>query len=134
MILRCIAGLLGLALTCSSALADEVLYCVDTAATGFVWKNGKATPTPLDPERFTVKVISDHERTITQTVGDIAGLVWEYVCRDSGGGATACDTKYGGGTPWVFFLDAYTRARLQSPPVGGGFPNMFIAYGTCSKF
>jgi hypothetical protein len=41
-----------------------VLYCVDTAVTGFKWsERGKASVSKFSAERFTVKVVSDTARS-----------------------------------------------------------------------
>jgi len=65
----------------SPVLAEEVLDCVDTKATGFYWeKNGTTSPTDFKPERFTVKVTSDLQRSIS----DSTGFVITYMCQRPG--------------------------------------------------
>ena len=65
------AYLAGFALWCitSPVLAEQVLYCVDTAVTGFKWsERGKASVSKFSAERFTVKVVSDTARIITLAI------------------------------------------------------------------
>jgi hypothetical protein len=61
----------------SAALADEpaVLSCTDAAATGFKWQKNSKEPDAVrfEPDRFTVRIISDEERVITRTTGDTQG-------------------------------------------------------------
>jgi hypothetical protein len=73
---RGIIGIMTLCFTASSVLADEVLYCTDTAATGYLWDQGKAasvTRTVFTEQRFTIKVVSASGRIITSMIGDTAG-------------------------------------------------------------
>ncbi len=85
-----IVAMMALCFTASSVLADEVLYCTDSDATGFKWdKDGAAhshsgRPTRFTVERYTIKVVSETERIITRMVGDTAGSsnsvqVWSTV-------------------------------------------------------
>jgi len=129
---RAIAVILVLCFVASPVLAEEVLYCTDTAATGFAWQNGQASPSLFNPERFTIKVTSDTERVITRMVGDTAGRSLRYRCRHAFE-QLACDPG-DGALPWLFAGNAYTRAFLAGPPVGGGDQNIWIAYGICTKF
>jgi hypothetical protein len=121
-------SILGTALcfvTVSSVLADEVLYCSDTAATGFVWEAGSAKSVIFNPERFTIKVRSDTRRVIGDNI---------YTCRvENELGRTACEAALSG-WPWIFHGNTYTRAFLLGPPAGSGDLNIAIAYGTCTKF
>jgi hypothetical protein len=82
MILRtAIVSAMALSFTASLVLADEVLYCVDTDATGFVWDNhGKGTRRDFKFERFTVKITSDTGRLIARMVGDTAGSTERLRC------------------------------------------------------
>jgi hypothetical protein len=115
-----------------------VLYCTDTAAIGFKWgEAGKVISGRFKELRFTVKVISDTSRAITQMTGDVAGKANPYTCRDVGHERINCDAEFTGGDPWVFFRNNYTRAFLDGPPVGppnSMDPNIATAYGTCARF
>ena len=71
-VLLCLSG---------TAQADEVLYCADTAATGFVWKGQEAQRANFKPERYTVKIVSETERIITLMSGDGAGEAEDYQCK-----------------------------------------------------
>jgi hypothetical protein len=119
-------------------LADEVLYCVDTAVTGFKWnQSGQASSSQFGPERFTIKIVSNTERIVTQMVGDIAGQSLAVKCRRSfmrsSSERISCDDGTGA-EPWLFYRNTYTRVFLAGPPAGGSDPNITIAYGTCTKF
>jgi hypothetical protein len=132
------AGVFGILLLCftvSPLLADEVLYCTDTASTGFKWdKEGDAArPTRFELQRFTIKVISDTQRTITPMIGDTAGNPFSYSCITIKG-RMECEFGGAGSVPWTFHGNTYVRAFLAGPPIGGGDPNIYIAYGTCTKF
>jgi hypothetical protein len=119
--------MMALCITATSVLADEVLYCTDTAETGFQWdKNGATRHGLFKGERFTIKVISETERSIARMVGITEAL--PYVChglpwqkpppRD--GPITCVDIS--GDEPWVFYKNNYVRAFLAGPPAGGGDP------------
>jgi hypothetical protein len=121
--------------TASPVLAEEVLYCVDTAVAGFKWdKSGQASVAEFKPGRFTIKIVSVTERIVTPMEGDIAGRSRPIACSGpSPFGETACDDEdYG--RPWLFYRNTYTRAFLSGPPAGGDDPNIWIAYGICTKF
>src|SRR5262249_41120617 len=65
--------------TASLALAEDVLYCVDTDLTGFKWDNkGSVRTANFVAQRYTVKVVSDTERLITRMLGDTAGSTDRY--------------------------------------------------------
>jgi hypothetical protein len=121
----------------SPLLADEVLYCTDTAATGFKWdKSGVASakPTLFNELRFIIKVVSDRERIIAPMIGDTAGISSSYACVTSFE-TTECEWNGGAGAePWIFHGNTYTHAFLAGPPAGGGDPNIYLSYGTCTKF
>ena len=138
MILRtAILGAMALWFTASLAMADEVLYCTDTAGVGFVWDEaGRAVAKPFTEDRFTVKVISDTQRVIARMVGDTAGTSNIYMCRGSPEGQINCDDA-AGYRPWAFYKNTYTRAFLAGPPAGppGSMDqNIWISYGTCARF
>jgi len=142
-------GLLGLSfafsaslVTAWSVLADEVLYCTDTAGTGFLWKGNAASPQDFTPERFTIKVVSAEKRVVSPE----SHSSYELMCTGivdplkvaTEEGAISCRDPLGS-EPWMFVQhegasDTYTRAFLYGPPVGSGDPNIVIAYGTCAKF
>jgi hypothetical protein len=69
----------------SDALAAEppVLSCTDAAATGFKWQKSSKEPDAVrfEPDRFTVRIISDEERVITRTIGDTAGEPLKFLCQ-----------------------------------------------------
>ena len=117
------------------ALAQQVLYCVDTQAVGFVWdKTGQVRQVPFKEDRFTVNVLSDTHRSITRTTGDSAGWKKLYACKASWPeGRIVCDDGEGD-VPWVFYRNTYTRAFLAGPPAGGIDQNIWMAYGTCTRF
>jgi hypothetical protein len=72
------------AASASPAMAQQVLYCVDTQAVGFIWdKPDQARPAAFKEERYTVKVLSETDRIITRMVGDTAGQQEMYTCRTS---------------------------------------------------
>jgi hypothetical protein len=123
--------------TASPVVAEEVLYCVDTDAVGFAWgKDGDAKSSKFISERHTVKVVSDTGRLITRMQGDTAGTTEEYECKlkfpkDF---LVVCQERVLGTDKWNFYHNTYTRAMLYGPPSGGRDPNIWIAYGTCTKF
>jgi hypothetical protein len=58
--------IIGLCFFASPVLAEEVLDCTDTAVVGFKWDNkGVASPIGFEPNRYTIKVVSDSKRLIT---------------------------------------------------------------------
>lgn len=124
-----VVTMMALCIMATSVLADEVLYCTDTDATGFGWdKNGNATPPRrFKLERFTISVKSDDQRVLA--TGELLFCKRSLVNEDR----IICDIVNGGWV-WVFFKNTYSRAFLAGPPAGGGDPNIWIAYGTCTKF
>jgi hypothetical protein len=121
----------------SPALAEEVLYCTDTDMVGFRWdQSGQASTSKFDPERFTVKIVSDTDRVVTQMVGEVAGPSQAVKCRRSFARSSperiSCDDGFGTGR-WVFYRNTYTRVFLGGPPAGGRDSNITIAYGICTK-
>jgi len=125
----------GLALSISSpALAEEVLYCTDTDATGFRFEknmNAKARPLQFIPSRFTVKIISETERIIND--GD--GPPNRYMCFKRVDILSCVETDGVAFAPFNFGPKGYTRAKLLSKPLNELFtPDMYVAYGTCTKF
>ena len=138
MLRHCIFGVMALCFTVSPLLADEVLYCTDTDATGFKWdKNGAVSPRHFVEERFTVKIVSDSLRLITPSAGDAAGMSLELSCaRPLPYGMpdrTVCNNQLSE-EMWVFFRNTYTRSYLFFAPPAGGDQNILVAYGTCTKF
>jgi len=144
MILRtAIISAIALWLSASLLLADEILYCTDTAVTGFKWDNaGNADLVKFDAFRFTVKVISDTRRAITRTVGDNAGISRSYTCvripftRGSQDNQIICN-RVSGQDQWIFYKNNYTHAFLAGPSVGPANlmdQNIWIAYGTCTRY
>ena len=121
--------------TASPVVAEEVLYCVDTAVTGFEWdKDGNAKSSKFNPERHTVKVVSDTERLIARMQGDTAGTANEYECEQykTDEVVVMCQDPVFPLAVWNFYRDGYTRAFLYGgPPASGRDPNIMVAYGTC---
>ena len=64
------------------AWSEEVLFCTETASTGFIWEKGSAEgrQTGYRPSRYIVKILSETERTITKPTGDLPGDTWSYAC------------------------------------------------------
>jgi hypothetical protein len=138
MVLR--TAILGAMVVCTAslAMADQVVYCTDTAVNGFKWDNaGNAHPGRYEGARFTVKVISDTQRTIAYMAGEGAGQPLWYTCEHGLLGDQLVCLDRGGQAPWVFYKNNYTRAFLGGPPAGP--PNsmdqdIVIAYGACTDF
>jgi hypothetical protein len=131
---------------------------MDTAIVGFKWdKSGQASVTKFtDLERFTIKVTPPHRWWKENSPSGIItrGLVFsdftetrivtgrspsptamEMECKPSLAALVCGDSL--GMTPWVFSHDntTYTRAFFAGPPAGGRRDsNIWIAYGTCTKF
>ena len=125
-------------------LAEEVLYCVDTLAVGISWdKAGVAAPTGFNAQRYTIKVLSDTKRTIARMTGDTAGSSKDYTCSRPlrfEPNRIVCDDDGTRVEPWIFSYNNFTRAFLNGPPTGNPAdpigrtdPNIFVAYGTCTK-
>ena len=115
---------------------ERVLYCTETASTGFFWAEGQTEgrASNFEPGRYIVKVLSEEKRTIKKA-GDERGNTRAVTCRGAFGDRAdplVCDGKFGPDR-WVFqgnnFVYAYTYGR----PVGGD-PNIYISYGTCTGF
>lgn len=117
------------------ALAEEVLYCTDTDANGFRFgenTNVKAQLQHFIPQRFTVKIISETERLV-RTPDWPEPIKYKcfkrvdaFSCVESDGVAFA---------PINFGPNGYTRAKLLSKPIfDDAVPDMYVAYGTCTKF
>jgi hypothetical protein len=122
-------------LSASQLLAEELLYCADTAIVGFMWdRKGEAKSTEFNRERHSVKVVSDSERLITRIQAGPTGKNSDQFKCNQDDNLVTCQ----GILPinvWQFYSDAYTRAYLYGgPPASGRNPNIWIAYGTCTKF
>jgi hypothetical protein len=118
----------------SQVLAEEMLYCADTAIVGFMWdRKGEAKSTEFNPERHTVKVVSDSERLITRMQGGPTGAKADQFKCTQDDNQVRCQAVLP--IVWNFFPDGYTRAYLYGgPPASGRNPNIWVAYGTCTKF
>ncbi len=124
------------------AWAEEVLYCTETKKTGFLWDKGsiEGKRTNFKPDRYIVKIISETERVITPSTGDITGDSLKYTCRRPWltlrlRKQIVCDDEDGlGYQPWIFYDNTFMRALLTGLPTGGGDPNATISYGTCVKY
>jgi DNA invertase Pin-like site-specific DNA recombinase len=116
----------------SAALADEpaVLSCTDAAATGFKWQKNSKEPDAVrfEPDRFTVRIISDEERVITRTTRDTPGEPLKFLCQRPFRPLVSC-TKTFGTEQWVFEGNGYSRSYPSSLE-----KNIAVAYGTCTKF
>jgi len=131
-----VAALVSLA---GSALAEErVLFCTETASVGFKWVEGQTEgrPTGFNLGHFTMKVLSETKRQI-KDAGE--GFFWTLTCRkvspNNKPELIVCDYEHGNGTnPWAFNGNNFVKAFLEGPPVKGEDPNIFISYGTCSRF
>ena len=64
----------------ASALAQEVLYCVDTYATGFTSDNqGKVQRGQFILNRYTIKIVTKYVRTITKTT--VRNISRQHECK-----------------------------------------------------
>jgi hypothetical protein len=131
------ALLLGLVLSLavSSAWAEEVLICTDSALGGYLWdENGDVVLVEGAPERFAVTVVSETERWIEF---EGMGQTWEYRCFSDYVGRSHCAEEDGFNTQPIVFGTAggFTRAMLNGPPLGEGSDrSIYLAYGTCTPF
>jgi hypothetical protein len=129
-----IFGMMALCLMATSVLADEVLYCTDTAATGFLWKNGAASTTDFNPERFTITVKSDALRIVTSRKSDATPTFFRCTRAGARRDQIVCDDGLGG-RQWVFYKGTYVRTFTNGPPAGDVTdPNIMVGYGICTKF
>ncbi|MFZ0423965.1 MAG: hypothetical protein WAL80_13905 [Xanthobacteraceae bacterium] len=129
-------GIIAWCFTLSAACAEEVVYCIDTDATGFKWdEHGQAAPQQFARDRYTIRILSDTDRIISRMDGDRAGVGYRYVCRRpySDKEQIVCDDS-SGFEPWSFHGNSYTYSFLAGPPAGGSSPNLIIGYGVCTKF
>src|SRR6478672_10313852 len=124
---KIVVGWVVLCFTVAPALAEQVLYCVDTDAVGFFWNTdtSQARRMPFKVDRYTVKVLSETARIMTRMVGDTAGRQEVYTCKLFAPGRIACD-RGDGIEPWLFSGNTYTRAYLAGPPAGGTDKNISI--------
>jgi hypothetical protein len=124
-LLLCCPLLASLAFT--PALGQEILYCTDEGAQGFIWQNKIPRVAGFQPGRHTVKVVSKSERHIQyEGATTITGLA----CR----GENPLTCVDGTGTQsWAFKGSNFTRANLFGENIGGN-SRMYIAYGVCSSF
>lgn len=116
----------------SPAWAEEILYCSETGSTGFVWdKDGKAELSLFNERRFTVKVISEKKRVVSDNGREI-----EYTCDKSQQQYHCRQTNGAVALPMIFGPKGFTRAFLHGTSLGGGTvdPNIWVSYGTCTKF
>jgi hypothetical protein len=114
----------------SPVIAEERLYCVDTAVTGFKWDQGSAVQTNFTLHRFTITV-SDFGPVITD-IGEAEQIF--LTCKEPLtllNERAMCDDAYA--SSWIFFRGAYTRSYLTGPTVDGYRTSIVVAYGTCTK-
>jgi hypothetical protein len=128
-----IAAIVIACLIATPALAEEVLYCTETAASGFTWDDkGNGIPTSFDEARFTVKVISATERVIKWT-----GIsAFNYTCRASGlsDSYLSCIRSNGEADyPIIFRGNSFIRSVIYGPAAPKG-DTIHVAYGTCTNF
>jgi len=126
-------SLVAIFLFSTSVMAEEVLYCTDTAANGFRFnKDGNAKATQFKPSRFTVKVLSENKRLIQS---DDWPEPIPYTCFKRVDVLSCVHPDGVAFDPINFGINGYTRARLLSRPIFDlAVPDMYVAYGTCSKF
>lgn len=115
--------------------AEEVLYCEEKAAQGFVWGNNRlrSVAMKLDPNRHLVRTISETEKEIKTTTGDKKGQTTRFTCSSPDETTLTCNNE-NGTRPWNFYGDQFVYSILDPPAVSGGSREIVIAYGTCSKF
>jgi hypothetical protein len=115
------------------AQAQDVLQCVDTAVTGFKWEGAAGPPrvTAFQAQRFTVQLASMERRTIQWPT---LSQPWDYECMPSvPGRALVCaSTALPGLNPIIFNGDRFERVGNYSAHVGGD-PDLYVAYGTCTR-
>jgi hypothetical protein len=120
----------------SPSLAQEVLYCTDTASTGFGWTDSGAQSYPFIKSRYTVKVVSDIERVIARMPDNNAV---QYKCERSSARPDLIQCQSLQITEdlqntWLFYHNSYTSAFLFGITVGSVARHIYVTYGTCTKF
>ena len=128
-----LAGLLLAAPAQGQEPVPQVLYCVDEGAAGFKWdeEKGKARYTRFTLGRFTVKIVSGTKRIISWA--EFGGRPLEHSCLKIDD-LVQCRAKNGAlAMPIIFGPKSYTRAYLAGRLLGSG-GNIYVVYGTCSKF
>ena len=113
----------------AQARAEEVLYCTEKDANGFSWKPGQSDRTAFKPERFIVKILTEKTRMVKLP----RSASEPYDCYKSVQGHLICSARFFPTEPIMFKGDRFTRASLYSRHLGGDL-NLFVAYGTCTKF
>jgi hypothetical protein len=85
----------------------------------------------FNERRFTVKVISETKRVISK-----GGYETAYTCHKDTDRLYNCRETSGFNTsPIIFGPKGFTRATLLGTPLGKNTdPNIYVAYGTCTKF
>lgn len=128
---RIIAAAL-LVILATPSWAEEVIHCTDSDAVGFRWHKGEDQPRKAGYAlaRFTVKAVSKTKRIIDWPSEERS---LEYKCHPIAGPALVCSLQ---NLPalWtiIFKGNRYERVNNFSSLVGGD-PDLFVAYGTCSK-
>jgi hypothetical protein len=114
-----------LAIGTAQAAEEKILYCVDTASSGFSWKNGTEETANFKPIRNVVKVHANGDRTIGENVFNCTRL-WPSIP-----GPLECVDR---GEIWHFTGNNFTRAYVVVvfPPTRDD--NLYVAYGTCTDF
>ena len=122
------------------ALGEEVLYCTDKSGAILIWDKGsdESRLSALKAERFTVIVVNNKKRKITQSGSKYPTM---YSCKPPSAiarstvptskGSIICENDFG---MWVFKNNNYARTYLWGHVVGGIDRNIWVAYGTCAKF
>ena len=127
-----IIAVLAALLLASTASAEELLFCADEGATGFVWDDkGNVQSTGFAMRRYTIRVVSESERWISKQGGSPV----KYTCTNENGLYFCRDAFLP--TPFIFGPNGYTRAYLAGTPLGGvpeKDPYILVSYGTCTKF
>jgi hypothetical protein len=134
--------ILAVLIVSAPALAEETLTCADARSVGLVWYDKVASPngelTNFVPNRYAVTVVSEEERTVTDTAGVDKGKALKLTCR------AVTDPRFptllscrdsGGLYVWAFNGLRYTRASIFGPPLHTKVhnPDLVVAHGTCEK-
>ena len=121
------------------AWGEEVLYCTDKGAVGFVWAdvNGKPRPATYAKTQWVVKVISSKRRDIS--VGD---NTYTYACLPPEDGRISCHQR--SFMTWIFMGDQYLRTsmiganiltatEIRELSAARQKATVVIAHGACAK-
>ena len=109
----------------------NVYYCTDTKVAGIKWeKNGTTQMVPFKLSRHTMKIFPNGRREIRS--GD--GSTWIYSCEKVWPKSDAKEVRCTNGLhTWIFVGDQYTTSDMPGGNIDAG-SNIWVAYGSCSKF